>query len=169
MNAHVVQLHVSAGGAPKNPVQEARITLLGMEGDHNRCRVRKGDPENLRAVLLYPIEYIEWLKGLGFSVYPGALGENITTQGIDFKPLRFGDRLRVGETELEICKTRTPCSGISQFGGDKLLETIWEPAAKHDPSSPKWSYSGFFAKVLKEGMVRAGDRIVLLLRAEKTN
>jgi MOSC domain-containing protein YiiM len=163
MNAFVVQINTSDGGAPKNSVEQACITKRGLEGDHNRCRIRKGDPENLRAVLLYPLEYIEWLRGLGFPVYPGALGENITTQGIDFKPLRFGDRLRIGEVELEICKTRTPCMGIGDFGGQLLLDTIWEPDAKHNPASPRWSYSGFFAKVLREGTVRKGHPIELLL------
>lgn len=168
MTAFVVQISISSGGAPKNPVEQALITKHGLEGDHNRCRVRKGDPENLRAVLLYPIEYIEWLKAQGFSVYPGALGENITTKGIEFKQLRIGDRLRIGEVELEINKTRTPCHGIGGFGGDKLLDTIWDQDAKTNPSSPKWSYSGFFCKVVKEGIIKKNDQIILLSTAVTT-
>jgi MOSC domain-containing protein YiiM len=164
MPGTVVQLSTSTGGAPKKTISEAKIKIPGLEGDHNRCRARKGDPENLRAVLLYPIEYIEWLKSLGFPVYPGALGENITTQGIDFRQLRFGDKLKVGEVLLEISKTRTPCNGIGGFGGQKLLDTIWEPEAKHNPSSIKWSYSGFFAKVLNESTIKKGDSIELYRR-----
>jgi MOSC domain-containing protein YiiM len=160
MTGIVVQLNVSPGGAPKQPIPEAKVSALGLEGDHNRCRTRKGDPENRRAVCLYPLEHISWLRQLGFPVHPGALGENITTQGIDYGQLRIGDILRVGDVELEITRVRTPCAGISQFGGEELARTIFEPDARENPASPKWGRSGFYAKVLKEGAVRPGDSIL---------
>lgn len=162
MTARVVQLNTSPGGAPKKPIPEAKVTVLGLEGDHNRCRARKGDTEHRRAVCLYAIELIEWLKQQGFPVYPGALGENITTQGIDYPAVRVGDRFRIGDIEIEITRVRTPCSGISQFGGDALARMIYDEDARHNPSSPKWGLSGFYAKVLKEGIVRPGDTITIL-------
>ncbi len=64
---------------------------LGVEGDahmgatvKHRSRVAKNPNQpNLRQVHLIHKELFDELKSKGFSVSPGQIGENITTQGID--------------------------------------------------------------------------------------
>src|SRR5437879_11233187 len=80
------------------------ITLLaglGVEGDahmgvtvKHRSRVRR-DPSqpNLRQVHLINAELIDALQSQGFAVSAGAMGENITTRGIDLLALPRGARL----------------------------------------------------------------------------
>ncbi len=71
---------------------------LGVEGDEHcgatvrhRSRVA-ADPTqpNLRQVHLVPAELFDTLALAGFDVTPGAMGENVTTRGIDLLALPPG-------------------------------------------------------------------------------
>jgi len=89
----VVQLSVSPGGVPKHAIAEARVTELGLEGDAHRYRYH-GGPE--RAVCLFAMEAIRSLVAEGHSVTPGALGENVTTEGLEWAAVTPGAHLRLG-------------------------------------------------------------------------
>src|SRR5687768_14871060 len=107
MHGTVVQVNVSAGGMPKLPVLQARVTADGLEGDRQRNPKYHGGPD--RAVCLYSEELYGWLAEQGVSVFNGQLGENFTTRGLDLQQLNRGDRLQVGdECTIEITKVRTP-------------------------------------------------------------
>jgi MOSC domain-containing protein YiiM len=44
-----------------------------------------------------------------------------------------------------------------------IQQTIFDAQVKAgDPSSPRWGLAGFYARVVREGIVRAGDQISLL-------
>ena len=99
MQGVIVQVAVSNGGLPKLPVSGGLIASLGVEGDrHNHPEVH-GGPR--KAVLLVSCEIVDELKARGYPLFYGALGENLTTRGIDFRRLRVGDRLRAGAALLE--------------------------------------------------------------------
>src|SRR6186997_2680402 len=76
---------------------------LGVEGDahlgttvKHRSRVAKDPTQpNLRQVHLIHAELFDELKAQGFDVAAGAMGENITTRGIDLLGLPAGTRLRI--------------------------------------------------------------------------
>jgi MOSC domain-containing protein YiiM len=71
---------------------------------------------NLRQVHLIQSELFEALAGAGYAVSPGALGENITTQGIDLLNLPLGTRLRLGATaEIRLTGLRVPCGYIDKL------------------------------------------------------
>jgi MOSC domain-containing protein YiiM len=85
----------------------AEITLvagLGVEGDvHAGVKVRhrsrvKADPAqpNLRQVHLIQGELFDEVRRQGYTVAPGNLGENVTTNGIDLLGLPRGTILRFG-------------------------------------------------------------------------
>ena len=59
---------------------------------------------------------IDELVAKGYPVYYGALGENLTTRGLDVHALRPGDRLRAGGATLEITTPRIPCSQLHVYG-----------------------------------------------------
>lgn len=160
MNAkgRLVQVNTSGGGVPKRPVSEARVFFDRVEGDDWNDKLRHGTTG--QAVLLYSAEMIDEMVREGFPLFPGALGENFTTTGIDFRTVRPGQMFRVGaEVEIRITKVRKPCHTIAVYGTG-IEQAAYDAAVKAgDATSPKWGKSGFYAEVLKEGIVRPGDPI----------
>lgn len=103
------------------------VTLLaglGVAGDahagvtvQHRSRVA-ADPTqpNLRQVHLMHAELFDELRGQGFEVRPGQLGENLTTQGVDLLALPRGTMLHIGATAVvEVTGLRNPCAQIDTF------------------------------------------------------
>ena len=110
----IIRINVSPGGIPKRSIAAAMITPLGLAGD--ACG-RPGIHGGLRqAVLLIAAETIDDLKALGYPVFYGALGENLTTRGLDRRQLRIGQQLRAGGAVLEITKVRGPCAALDVYG-----------------------------------------------------
>src|SRR5437899_452150 len=102
MTGTILQINISRGGVPKRPISEAVVTPAGIEGDSWSHPNIHGGPR--QAVLLVTAETIDELKARGYALYPGALGENLTTRGLDRRQLRLGQRLRAGGVLLEITK-----------------------------------------------------------------
>jgi len=94
MQGSVQQINVSKGGVPKFPVPDGAVTPMGIEGDFHAHPEIHGGPR--QAVLLITSEGIEELTHAGFPVYAGALGENITTSGLDRRAWRLGQRWSIG-------------------------------------------------------------------------
>jgi MOSC domain-containing protein YiiM len=159
-SASILQINISPGGVPKRPVAEALVTPLGIGGDLHAHPAIHGGP--LKALLLITSEGIEELKASGFPLYYGALGENITTRGLDRRALRIGQRWRIGQIVVELTKVRTPCATIEIYGAN-IKDAIYDQEVKAgDPSSPRWGLSGFYASVVKGGPIWVGDPMVLL-------
>jgi MOSC domain-containing protein YiiM len=149
---HLHQISVSDGGVPKLPVPEARITVNGVTGDRQRNLEAHGGVD--RAICLFSLEVIEALQAEGHTIKPGSSGENLTLAGLDWAHLKPGDQLRIGDAvRLEIVKYTEPCRFNAQWFQDGNFNRINQK--KH----PGWSR--VYARVLAEGMVRAGDAVVL--------
>ena len=140
---------------PKLPIAEASVTPLGIEGDLHAHPQIHGGP--LKALLLITAEGIEELKAAGFPLYFGALGENITTSGLDRLVMRPGQRWRIGEVVVELTRLRVPCKTIQVYGAG-IGAAIYDG----DASSPRWGLSGFYASIVQPGQIRIGDPIVLI-------
>jgi len=157
MNGRVLQVNVSPGGVPKLPVEEARIGRQGLDGDAHRHDHVHGGPH--RAVCLLGIEAIERVQADGHAIEPGAVGENLTTVGLELSTLPVGTRLAVGdEVLLEISSPANPCDVIKHVfraGKSGRISILLHPAD-----------SRMYARVLVEGVVRAGDAIRVLPPAE---
>ncbi|TCJ39047.1 MOSC domain-containing protein [Parafrankia sp. BMG5.11] len=99
------------------------IEGLGVEGDaHAGVTVQhlsriKQDPDqpNLRQVHLIHAELLDNLVEHGYVLAPGALGENVTTRGIDLLALHEGTRLHIGEAVIRVTGLRNPCRQIDDF------------------------------------------------------
>ena len=136
----IVAVSISAQkGVRKQNVAVARLVAdAGIEGDAHA----EGGP---RQISLLAVESIETMRQAGADVGPGDFGENITTEGIVLTNLVVGERVRIGETELEItqhgktCHDR--CAIFAQVG---------------DCVMPR---EGVFARVLHGGEIRPGDTI----------
>ncbi len=158
--ARVVQINTSPGGIPKTPVLSAVVGRLGIHGDAVRHPKFHGGPR--QALLLIMEESLEEIRNLGFPVYPGAMGENLTTQGLDRRTMRLGQRYSVGEVILELTKIRVPCAALNPYGNG-IQKSIYDERVKAgDTSSPRWGLSGFYASIEKEGVIVPGDSISLI-------
>ena len=143
MSATLAQLNVSKGGMPKLPVEAARVTRFGVEGDEQRNLKHHGGPN--RAVCIFSEELYDWLREKGIDLQNGSVGENFTTRGLDLNKLTKGDRLRVGDCLIELTDVRVPCRNLKKWDAD-LPELIV-------------GRSGWVAKVIEEATVKPGDAI----------
>jgi MOSC domain-containing protein YiiM len=160
MPALVVQVNTSRGGVPKRAIEEATLTRDGVAGDAWNHPNIHGGPR--QAALLITVEGIEELAALGFPLSPGALGENLTSRGLDRRRIRLGQRYRVGSAVLEITKMRVPCATLNVYGKGIQAAMYDKQTQAGDATSPKWGLSGFYAAVVEPGVARAGDAIELL-------
>jgi MOSC domain-containing protein YiiM len=151
-------------GFSKTVVSEVRLVEgLGVEGDahagttvKHRSRVARDPTQaNLRQVHLLHVELLDELQANGFRVVPGALGENVTTSGIDLLGLPAGTHLHLGEhAVVRLTGLRNPCSQIEDFH-EGLLAAV----ASRDQEGHVRRKTGVMAVVLSSGIVRTGDPI----------
>jgi MOSC domain-containing protein YiiM len=155
----VLQISVSQGSVPKRAVPEGVVTELGIEGDGHAHPEFHGGPR--QALLFIAAEGIEELKQAGFPLFPGALGENITTTGLDRRALRIGQRWRVGpDVVVEFTKLRMPCKALNRYGAGAIQRALYDEVIHAgDPSSPHWGLGGFYARVVEGGTIHTGDEI----------
>ena len=160
MTGSILQINISPGGVPKRAIAEATVTGAGIVGDAWAHPDIHGGPR--QALLLIGAESIEELTALGFPLFFGALGENLTTRGLDRRQMRFGQRYRIGEVFIELTKMRGPCSTLDVYGPG-IQRAVYDAQVKAgDASSPRWGLAGFYAAVLHGGVIRQGDRIALV-------
>jgi hypothetical protein len=146
------------------------IAGLGVEDDahcgatvKHRSRVAR-DPTrpNLRQVHLLHSELFAELGAAGFSVAPGAIGENVTTRGIDLLALPAGSLLRLGaEAIVEVAGLRNPCHQLDDFQKGLMAATL-----DRDADGDLVRKAGVMAIVRRGGEVRAGDTIGIELPPE---
>lgn len=142
------------------------ITLLvglGVAGDahcgvtvKHRSRVAQNPHQpNLRQVHLLDSETLDRLRDEGFAVAPGALGENVTTRGIDLLGLPRGARLHLGETAVvEVTGLRNPCHQLNRFQPGLMNAVLGR-----DPDGGLVLKGGIMAVVLQGGILAPGDAI----------
>jgi len=143
-------VNVSPGGVPKHPVSSAWVGELGLDADSHLSPAH-GGPD--AAVCLYSVEAIARVAAEGHQAFPGAYGENLTLEGIDFGELASGDVLSIGEdgVTLELTQNAAPCEKQAQWFLEGRIGRI---SARLYPADARW-----YARVLVEGQVQPGDRV----------
>lgn len=149
----LIQISTSPGGVPKVARPEAWVTVQGLEGDGHEDTKHHGGPE--RAVCLFSLEVIEALRAEGHPIAPGTIGENLTVSGLHWPQVVPGSRLMFeGGVQLEIASFTTPCSTIRRsFLGAESNRVKQE---LHP------GQSRVYARVLKTGRLRTGERVELV-------
>lgn len=156
----VVQVNISPGGVPKRPILRGVVTPTGLVGDSWAHPRFHGGPK--QALLLISEEGLSELIGQGFQLFPGALGENITTRGLDRRMMRLGQTYQIGSALIELTKVRIPCETIERYGAG-IGKAVYDKDVKAgDMRSPRWGLSGFYARVTQPGEVSPNDTITLI-------
>ena len=119
------------------------IAGYGLDGD-----AHAGDWH--RQVSLLSADEIAAFNARGAAVEPGAFGENLVVEGIDFRTLPVGTLLRCGDVLLEVTQIGKACHhhcAIFHKMGDCIM--------------PR---EGIFARVLEGGRIAAGDEMTIIPR-----
>ena len=165
---HVVAVaRAPSHGFSKDPAPWIDLVAgLGVAGDahagvtvRHRSRVAV-DPSqpNLRQVHLIASELLEDLAASGFDILPGALGENVTTRGIDLLGLPRGTCLAFESgAAVTVTGLRNPCAQIEAFRPG-LLDLVLVRSV-----GGLVRRAGIMAVVAAGGPVRAGDTIAVHL------
>jgi MOSC domain-containing protein YiiM len=129
-------------GTRKTCVETARVVENhGLENDAHAGNWH-------RQVSFLASESIEKASSQGLDVTFGDFAENIATEGIDWLSIPIGTRMRIGEeTLIEVTQIGKECKhkcAIYYQAGDCIM--------------PK---EGVFARVLRGGVIRNGDRIAI--------
>ena len=162
----VAPLFVTEGGSTQSVVSGIRkhsveglvqVGMLGIDGDEQADLTVHGGID--KAVYLYPYEHYAFWESTIHNVLkktvefvPGAMGENLTTQGITERDLWVGDRLKVGEVILEVTEPRAPCFKFAALMG-------FRHAVKHMLQT---GFTGVYLKVIQQGRFNAGLPITIL-------
>lgn len=137
----VINLFISQQNKSGKIAKEALILdSKGIVGD------KYYDTNVHRSVLITSMESYQLASSHHITMPQGSLGENIL---MDYNPyhLSAGDQLLIGEVILEISQNCTICDHLSII--DENLPTL----LKDD--------RGIFAKVIKGGMIKKSDKVVL--------
>jgi MOSC domain-containing protein YiiM len=137
----IVSIALSAKkGVRKTPTGGATLVV-----DHGIERDAHAGPWH-RQVSFLAVESIQKMRDKGLDVTFGDFAENIATSGIDWTAMPVGTRVGLGEAAVveitQIGKTCHNKCAIYFMAGDCVM--------------PK---EGVFARVLKGGRIRKGDRI----------
>lgn len=143
--AQVVSVNISEKkGVRKRPVPFIQLRLRhGIVGD-----AHAGDWH--RQISLLAEESVDTMRAVSpILLDEGIFAENINTRGICLKDLPVGTHLRIGETEVEVTQIGKTCHNdcaVKQAVGKCVMPT-----------------EGIFAVVVREGTVRPGDEIEVMV------
>lgn len=150
-------------GIVKSAVQGAIfLGQTNLDGDGQADLKNHGGAD--KAVCVYAHEhYAHWQQQFGLGDVPtGAFGENFTTVGLLESEMCIGDTLRVGAEDVggeqgvivQLSQPRQPCWKLARrWQIADLAEQVQETG-----------YTGWYFRVLQEGVVQAGDALHLIER-----
>jgi len=137
----VVSVNISEKkGTIKVPVETIKLTYTGVDKDAHAGKWHR------QVSLLAKESNEKFSRAAKRNVAYGEFAENITTEGIVLYKTVPGDRLIIGETELEITQIGKKCHGDNCAIFREIGSCVM----------PK---EGIFARVIKKGIIRAGDKI----------
>ena len=135
----------------KNPVHgPCRVGRLNLEGDGQADLGGHGGEQ--RAAFVYQSEsYRYWQERLNRTDFVhGQFGENLTIEGLPDDAVCIGDRFQIGSALFEVTQPRVTCYRVGIRTNEPRM-----PALLTSSGRP-----GFYFRVLREGVVGAGDEIV---------
>ena len=125
---------------------DVAVHALGLDGDAVIDTRHHGGPD--QAVYLYRSEDYAWFsEQLGRPIAGGSFGDNLTVAGLSTPGLAIGPRLEGPSVTLEVTAPRIPCRTLAQRMDEAGFVKRFLLARR----------PGIYLRVLKEGVVAAGD------------
>ena len=85
----------------------------------------------------------------------GIFGENLTVKGLDETKISVGDIYKIGTALVQVTQPREPCFKLGiRFGTQAILKQF----IKH-------ARPGTYVRVLEEGLIKPGDKMILVQAA----
>jgi MOSC domain-containing protein YiiM len=137
-------------GICKKPVSGSiRLGVLGFEGNGVADTKHHGGPD--KAVCVYSIDrYPYWEQILGIPLPPAPFGENLSVSNLHEDDICIGDIFQAGTALLEVSQPRQPCKTLlARYGREDLIKLMLSTG-----------YTGFYFRVLEEGVVERGNALV---------
>ncbi|MBZ5562595.1 MAG: MOSC domain-containing protein [Acidobacteriia bacterium] len=137
-------------GIFKLPVNgPVRVHALNLEGDGQADLANHGGPN--KAVYAYAWNNAQfWKQTLGRDdLHPGSFGENLTVDEFAEDTVAVGDELAIGTARFVVTQPRIPCFKLGIAMGLPAFPKMFLESGR----------TGFYLRVLDEGIVRAGDNI----------
>jgi MOSC domain-containing protein YiiM len=138
-------------GICKQPVTgPLRLGRFGFEHDGVGDMKHHGGDD--KAVCVYSLEHYPYWEGvLGTKLPVAAFGENLTVSDLKEDDISIGDVFEIGTALLQVSQPRQPCRTLAaRYGRDDLVKLVADSG-----------YTGFYFRVLKEGIVQKGARFKL--------
>lgn len=139
----------------KQPCQQLLVGTLAVEGDSQADLKHHGGLD--RVLHHFPREhysqYRRWDMMTGFKDAP-AMGENISTVGLDETQVNIGDIFAIGEVRVQVTQGRSPCFKLNhQFGHPEFALAMQTSGL-----------CGWFYRILTPGTLYLSDGIRLIER-----
>ena len=138
-------------GICKQPVTgPLRLSRVGFEYDGVGDILHHGGED--KAVCVYSLEhYPYWEDVLGIKLPAAAFGENLTVSDLREEDICIGDVFELGTALLQVSQPRQPCRTLAaRYGRDDLVKLVADSGR-----------TGFYFRVLQEGIVSKGVRLKL--------
>ena len=138
-------------GIGKRPVTHpVNLGKLGFEEDGVADTKNHGGID--KAACVYSLDYYPyWEETLGIKMPPAAFGENLTVSNLKEDSVCIGDIFQLGTAMVQVSQPRQPCQTLAaRFGRKDLVKLVVDSG-----------FTGFYFKVLKEGIVKAGTPLIL--------
>jgi MOSC domain-containing protein YiiM len=137
-------------GIFKTPVAgPVGVRFLNLEGDRQADLRVHGGPN--KAVYAYSQENINyWRQRLGRDdLVPGTFGENLTVEELPETEVSIGDEFEIGTARFQVTQPRLPCFKLGIVMAQPDFIKIFQRSGR----------TGFYFRVLREGIIQAGDEI----------
>ena len=143
--------HIETTGIYKMPVDgPVEIKSLGIESDVICDKKNHGGPD--QALYIYGgADYAWWSQEIGRELAPGTFGDNLTISDLESAVFNVGDYIHVGEVTLQVTAPRIPCGTFATRMGDPQWVKKFRAAER----------PGLYVRVVKEGVVKAGDPVTV--------
>ncbi len=140
--------------AVSKPLQ---LKKIGFEGDGVGDVKHHGGPD--KAVCVYGTDhYPYWERVLGITLPCAAFGENLSVANLLESDVCIGDVFELGTAVVQVSQPRQPCKTLAvRYGRADIIKLMVDSGL-----------TGFYLRVLEEGIVERGSPFVLKERDPHT-
>ena len=142
-------------GLRKTSFSSSKINFSGLIGDYNNFRKTKKNNHPDMAIMLLSMDIINNLNKEGWPVQPGDLGENLTIKNIKYDNIKPSQIYKIGSARIKISIICAPCYKLESldYVGKKNKNIFIKTLINR---------RGWYAKVLREGLIRTGDSFEII-------